>query len=113
MLDILAWQICVAIVGSVALILFSSVGVAQSYFLGCLSYVLPNLVATIFLRVWMLRYRWLFFGAEALKIFLSIIMILSIFKLLPSLQWIPFTLGLIVVGQVVFFVIWKMNRYGK
>lgn len=96
--------------------LFFGVQAALSMVLGGLSYILPTLIAVLilkFLRPYSVLAGSVFIAAEILKIVLALIFMVSVFWLYPSMQFIPYFIGLLAVSHLVFLFFLKVHRYGK
>ncbi|MDK4575939.1 ATP synthase subunit I [Kingella kingae] len=96
--------------------LFLGVQTALSMVLGGLSYILPTLIAVLilkFLRPYPVLAGSAFIAAEILKIVLALIFMVSVFCLYPSMQFIPYFIGLLAVSHLVFLFFLKVHRYGK
>lgn len=53
-----------------------------------------------------------FFIGQSAKALLAIVLMVTVFFLYPSLNFLAFLAGLLAVSKIVFFVFWKMNHYG-
>lgn len=88
-----------------------------SAFAGGLCYLLPSSVTVLVLRLLKPYPQFAGYGfllGEGLRIALALIMMLVVFvQWHQTLSFIPFLLGLLAVSHVVFFVFWKVQRYGK
>ncbi|MCP1661098.1 ATP synthase subunit I [Neisseria perflava] len=84
---------------------------------GGASYLVPTLVAVLLLKFFrqnpVLQSRMFVFG-EALKVMLSLIMMLAVFAAWhQSLVFFPFLLGLAGVSHLVFLVLLRVRDYGR
>ncbi len=89
---------------------------AWSLVLGGLCYLVPTALTVLVLSFFQASPALMPLGfviGESSKVVLAIMLMALTFYVYPSVQWMPFFIGLLAVSHIVFFVFWKLTHHGK
>lgn len=115
MFKLLGYQITALILVLIGSYFAQSPDVLGSVLWGGLCYLLPSLVASLFLYFTNKKIQYMALGfvlGESLKIILAILMIVGVLLVYSTLNWLYFFIGFLAVSHVIFIVFWKLKSYG-
>ena len=106
--------VALSIVAALAWVLFG-VNASVSALLGGGCYLVPTAIMIVILQFFDGNPDQMptgFFLGQSTKALLAIVLMVAVFFLYPSLNFLAFLAGFLAVSKIVFFVFWKMNHYG-